>query len=204
MQDERLRTLGKRIRRIREGKGLTQATLAAKVKTGRTHLNEVENGQHDLGFKLLVNLAATLEVSLDDLFPQSYIVAASQKETLPGMTKEQLLHVVNEAKLTHISKEQHYRIKETLCWFLPFWWWNHKGRTMRIHDITNICITECPYLKTRALAASPNNIRGSLGSALTSLSEAPLGELEISKGKADRHVVYTLEKSSLEGRRGDD
>jgi len=59
--------LGQRIRARRKAKGLSQEGLAERVGISTTHMSHIETGNTKLGLTVLVDLAAALEVAVDDL-----------------------------------------------------------------------------------------------------------------------------------------
>lgn len=195
LQDERLRMLGQRISRLRKNREMNQATFSAKVMIMRSYLSELENGKHNPSFTLLVRIVSVLDISLDQLYPQSYIRSDSDKASLPGLTKESLLNAVNGALISQIKKNQHSRIRSTLCWFLAKWWLDFKGRTMTATEIIVYCKKNCPHLQSPDFNMKDNILKIGLGSLLTSLSTSPLGNMKIIKDRTDRHIIYTLEKT---------
>jgi transcriptional regulator with XRE-family HTH domain len=65
-----LRALGRRIRMLREARGLSQAALAKKARIGRITLLRVENATQDLTTEKLERLARAIGVRVRDLFPK--------------------------------------------------------------------------------------------------------------------------------------
>lgn len=65
-----LRALGRRIRQLREARGLSQAALARKARIGRITLLRVENATQDLTTAKLERIARALGVRVRDLFPE--------------------------------------------------------------------------------------------------------------------------------------
>jgi len=74
MPDELKCKLGKRIKKLREMKGLSQRELAAKVaklkktRTSNATISEVENGKRNLTIESLSYIARSLEVKVEYLF----------------------------------------------------------------------------------------------------------------------------------------
>lgn len=58
---------GPRIRRIRNGLGLTQSAMAAEIGVSASYLNLIERNQRPLTVQLLLKLAATYDLDLDAL-----------------------------------------------------------------------------------------------------------------------------------------
>lgn len=59
--------LGRRIRSLRNERGIYQADLAEKAGISRITLSRIENGRMDPGFRIVAKLARALGVSLADL-----------------------------------------------------------------------------------------------------------------------------------------
>ena len=59
--------LGKRISKVRKGKGLTQDDLWYQSKLSRRTVNKVELGQGDVKIGTLIKISKTLGVSLEKL-----------------------------------------------------------------------------------------------------------------------------------------
>jgi transcriptional regulator with XRE-family HTH domain len=62
------RALGKRVRELRTGLGLSQEGLAERAGLHWTHISGIERGQWNIGLRTICNLARGLDVSLSDLF----------------------------------------------------------------------------------------------------------------------------------------
>jgi len=58
---------GPRIRRIRNGLGLTQSAMAAEIGVSASYLNLIERNQRPLTVQLLLKLAATYDLDLESL-----------------------------------------------------------------------------------------------------------------------------------------
>jgi transcriptional regulator with XRE-family HTH domain len=68
-EDEVLRRFGKRVRQLREQRGInSQMDLANKAKLDRTYIGGVERGERNVGLKNIEKLAKALGVSIEDLF----------------------------------------------------------------------------------------------------------------------------------------
>lgn len=59
--------IGQQIRKYRKAHGLSQEELAEKVDISATHMSHIETGNTKLSLPVLVDLAAALEVRVDDL-----------------------------------------------------------------------------------------------------------------------------------------
>ena len=87
--------IGQRIRALRKEKKLSQEQLAEKVWISTTHMSHIENGSTKLSLPVLVDLAAALGVSTNEILSgqakesrgEDY---AQVKEILDGCTEKQL------------------------------------------------------------------------------------------------------------------
>ena len=61
--------LGKKVKKLRKQKGLTQEGLAEKLNISRTHMGHIEQGRKSPSLKLLSKLAKALRVKVKDIFP---------------------------------------------------------------------------------------------------------------------------------------
>lgn len=90
-EEERLRReLGGRIVRLREGRGLTRADLAQLLGVDRSRLGKWETGSHAPVLGLLISLARTLDVTLDELLTGR----APAPPGLPVQTRETIRGVI--------------------------------------------------------------------------------------------------------------
>lgn len=71
-------SIGKRIRKIRKAKGLSQEQLAEKIGISVTHMSHIETGNTKLSLPVFVELATVLEVHTDDLLYDANKVNRSQ------------------------------------------------------------------------------------------------------------------------------
>ena len=67
MDDLRVR-FGRRVRELREARGMTLKALAREIDVNLAHLSNVEHGRYSLGFGRLEALAAALSCDVADLF----------------------------------------------------------------------------------------------------------------------------------------
>lgn len=63
--------IGMRIRRFREKSGLSQEELADRINATERHIRNIEAGRSGLSISLLVSLANTFDVTVDDLLADS-------------------------------------------------------------------------------------------------------------------------------------
>jgi transcriptional regulator with XRE-family HTH domain len=60
--------IGRRIRNLRLGRGMTQVMLADHAQITREHLSELENGKKEIGVRILERIVSSLGVSLSVFF----------------------------------------------------------------------------------------------------------------------------------------
>lgn len=63
--------LGKTIKAIRLDKKMTQKTLADKINISYSYLSYIESGSKSVSLEVLVSIADSLTVSIDDLLSPS-------------------------------------------------------------------------------------------------------------------------------------
>lgn len=63
--------IGKRIRKARNKKGLTQGELAEMANVSSTHISHIENGATKLGLPTIVDIANALDITVDRLLCDS-------------------------------------------------------------------------------------------------------------------------------------
>ncbi len=68
--ERRRAAVGRRIRELRQKRGLTQEQLALKSGVTRPILNEVENGKRGLLFERLYDIAEALDVPASELMAE--------------------------------------------------------------------------------------------------------------------------------------
>ena len=62
--------IGRRIRNLRLGRGMTQVMLADHAQITREHLSELENGKKEIGVRILDRIVSSLGVSLSAFFDE--------------------------------------------------------------------------------------------------------------------------------------
>ena len=62
------RALGRRVRQLRTGLGLTQEQLAERAELHWTHISGIERGQYNVKLSTLTQVARGLGITLSDLF----------------------------------------------------------------------------------------------------------------------------------------
>ena len=68
MWDDLPSAVGRRVRELRSGLGISQEELAARSDLHRNYVGSVERGERDIGITSLARIAAALSVSLADFF----------------------------------------------------------------------------------------------------------------------------------------
>lgn len=63
-----IKAFGKRLKSIRQKKGLTQLDLELESGISRTEISRIENGLKNIEFYTIVKLAEALDVTLGELF----------------------------------------------------------------------------------------------------------------------------------------
>lgn len=61
-------TFGKRLRELRENKGLTQEALAHEANLDRTYISSIERGVRNVSLENIERLASALGVKIKDFF----------------------------------------------------------------------------------------------------------------------------------------
>lgn len=63
--------MGRRLRALREERGLSQENFALEVGLARSYYGGIERGQRNLAALNLIKIAAALGVEVGDLFPST-------------------------------------------------------------------------------------------------------------------------------------
>lgn len=63
-----IKTLGKKIQKLRKQQGFTQEGLAEKLGFSRVYMGYIEQGRETPSLKLLIKLAKRLGVKVEELF----------------------------------------------------------------------------------------------------------------------------------------
>lgn len=104
--------IGRRIRKYRKAHGLSQEELAEKADISTTHMSHIETGNTKLSLPVLVEIAAVLEVSVDNLLSDS--VSASTNAAMDEIaavldrcTAHEVRVISDVVKATKISMDKH-------------------------------------------------------------------------------------------------
>ena len=79
---------GKRLKELRNIKGMTQEELAEKLNISREHLGRIERGKYGCSIDLLIELSFTLNASTD------YLLLGCRPER--AQDRRQLLQVISQ------------------------------------------------------------------------------------------------------------
>ena len=67
-RDRTLRSLGLRVRQLREARDLSQEALGEKAQLDQTYISGIERGVRNASVVVLARLAGALKISLAELF----------------------------------------------------------------------------------------------------------------------------------------
>lgn len=81
--------IGKKIRMLRWERGLSQEQLAEKVWISTTHMSHIETGSTKLSLPVLVDIAAALNASVDEIL-------TGGNEMGPAHTNEELAAILSK------------------------------------------------------------------------------------------------------------
>ncbi len=116
-------TIGKRIRKYREEKSLSQEELAEKLHISRSTYQRIENGETNSWINHIENICTTLDVSMEDILkPEEGYVQVnnnndSSNDNGSGVIQNQTINYHTSEKLIEQYEE---RIKE-LKQQVEFW-----------------------------------------------------------------------------------
>ena len=71
--------MGKRLRQLREDRGISQENFALESGLGRSYYSEIELGKRNVACKNLVRIAVALNCEVGDLFPKTRELRATLK-----------------------------------------------------------------------------------------------------------------------------
>jgi len=81
--------IGARIKKIRTGKGITQEQLAEKININPKYLSSIERGKENPTLDILIKIARSLDVNLDDIFKLVQIEdPAKRKDLIKSLLNE--------------------------------------------------------------------------------------------------------------------
>ena len=79
MKNPKLALLGQQIRRLREGKGLSQEEFAGLAGIDRAYYGGIERGERNVAALNLIKIADALKVDAGELFPPLSILCRAKK-----------------------------------------------------------------------------------------------------------------------------
>ena len=74
--------IGARIKEIRTGKRITQEQLAEKININPKYLSSIERGKENPTLDILIKIAKSLDVNLDDIFKLVQIEDPAKRKIL--------------------------------------------------------------------------------------------------------------------------
>lgn len=104
--------IGQKIRKIRKAHGLSQAELAEKVNVSTTHMSHIETGNTKLSLPVFVDIAAALEVRMDDLLDNAPVLTTNSSleeiaVVLEGCSAGQAKVIADIVKAAKLSMDKH-------------------------------------------------------------------------------------------------
>lgn len=82
---EQLSNVGKRIKEIRQERGLSVRALARKLETDHSYLSKVENGKVTPSLETLVKIADALQCNVSDFFEDENKIEADEELKKEGV-----------------------------------------------------------------------------------------------------------------------
>jgi XRE family transcriptional regulator, master regulator for biofilm formation len=82
---EQLSNVGKRIKEIRQKRGLSVRELAKKMDTSHSYISRVENGKVTPSLETLVKMAEVLECNVSDFFDNENKIEADEELKKEGV-----------------------------------------------------------------------------------------------------------------------
>lgn len=82
---ERLSNVGKKIKEIRQERGLSVRALARKLETDHSYLSKVENGKVTPSLETLVKIADALQCNVSDFFDNENKIEADEELKKEGV-----------------------------------------------------------------------------------------------------------------------
>ncbi|MBP3040589.1 helix-turn-helix transcriptional regulator [Bacillaceae bacterium Marseille-Q3522] len=111
--------IGKRIKEIREKRGMQQLELANKIKISQSKMNKIETGyQKKLEPEILNNIAKALGVTVDSLLNNTKESSTEEQISImfrdggESLTKDELEHVEEALKQYRKLKERFMKEKK--------------------------------------------------------------------------------------------
>ena len=89
---------GRRLRSLREARGLTQQQLGEAADVSYKYVGAIERGEENPSLRVIGQLATALDLELRDLFEFQH------EETRPAMLRKQLNRLLKEADVTRLQQ----------------------------------------------------------------------------------------------------
>ena len=103
--------IGQKIRKIRKAHGLSQEELAEKINISTTHMSHIETGNTKLSLPVFVDIAAALEVRLDDLLDNHTATTSSSLDEIGAVlercTAQEARIIADMVKATKTAIDKH-------------------------------------------------------------------------------------------------
>lgn len=103
--------IGQKIRKLRKAHGLSQEELAERVDISTTHMSHIETGNTKLSLPVLVDLAAALEVRVDDLLSDNPVPSGTVLEEIADVlercTTQEAKVLADVVKATKLSMDKY-------------------------------------------------------------------------------------------------
>ena len=112
---------GKRIKAIREAKGMTQMGFAEKLNISRSYMNKIEKGTKTASIDLLIEIAVYGWVTLDYLILRQSLAAVQVKENIRMM--REALNVLEQSLWVCPDSQQ------------DVFWWNVEDQNSKRYNL---------------------------------------------------------------------
>ena len=78
--------IGRRVKKVREARKMTQAALAERLDMTRTSITNIEKGEQKILIHTMVEIAQALRISLSSLLPEQY---ETREEEIDAVLKDE-------------------------------------------------------------------------------------------------------------------
>jgi Predicted transcriptional regulators len=111
--------IGKRIRTVRQKRGITQEKLAEMVEAGTTHISHIETGNTIPSIKMFIAIVNALDVSADELLCDSlekskYVYQNELTEMTQNCSENEMRVIVEMVKSIKFALRRTYETKESV------------------------------------------------------------------------------------------
>ena len=94
-------TIGSKIRRLREQRGLKQSTISSELRMSQANYAKIESDAIDVKTSTLIKIAAVLDVEVTSLFTD--IFKKEMPQSVGDPAKEELLYQIIRSKETELA-----------------------------------------------------------------------------------------------------